>query len=124
MTAVASLSDRLLAAYLRGMLFASTEPDGTPLDRNHETRDIDPETRDILRTDVERFVDELPADLLELVRADADRAGVDLWLTANGHGAGFWDGDWSEAGDRLTEIAKRTVKPRDPYPGDDQRIHV
>ncbi len=33
--------------------------------------------------------------------------GGDLYLTAAGHGAGFWDGDWSdEAGDKLTEIAK------------------
>ena len=21
-------------------------------------------------------------------------AGHDFWLTRNGHGAGFWDGDW------------------------------
>lgn len=26
----------------------------------------------------------------------ASRAGHDLWLTRNGHGAGFWDGDWPE----------------------------
>lgn len=33
--------------------------------------------------------------------------GGDLYLTAAGHGAGFWDGDWGdEAGDKLTEIAK------------------
>lgn len=24
------------------------------------------------------------------------RAGMDLWLTRNRHGAGFWDGDWPE----------------------------
>lgn len=23
-------------------------------------------------------------------------AGHDLWLTRNGHGAGFWDGDWRD----------------------------
>ena len=26
----------------------------------------------------------------------AGQAGHDFWLTRNGHGAGFWDGDWSE----------------------------
>lgn len=26
----------------------------------------------------------------------ADRAGFDFYLTRAGHGAGFWDGDWSE----------------------------
>lgn len=32
--------------------------------------------------------------------------GSDLYLTAAGHGAGFWDGDWGPVGDNLTEIAK------------------
>ena len=27
---------------------------------------------------------------------DEGRIGHDLWLTRNGHGAGFWDGDWPE----------------------------
>lgn len=45
------------------------------------------------------------------------RAGHDLWLTAQGHGAGFWDGDWRlrpldtlgdpvDHGDALTTLAK------------------
>lgn len=32
--------------------------------------------------------------------------GADLYLTAVGHGAGFWDGDWGDVGDSLTELAK------------------
>lgn len=34
-----------------------------------------------------------------------EQAGRDFWLTRNGHGAGFWDGDWPWAGDRLSRIA-------------------
>jgi len=34
------------------------------------------------------------------------QAGHDLWLTRNGHGAGFWDRDLGEAGDKLTELSK------------------
>lgn len=37
---------------------------------------------------------------------DLAMAGHDFALTRNGHGAGFWDGDWSEWGDELTNIAK------------------
>lgn len=33
--------------------------------------------------------------------------GSDLYLTAAGHGAGFWDGDWDPIGDELTAIADR-----------------
>lgn len=32
----------------------------------------------------------------------------DFWLTRNGHGAGFWDGDWPEAmGKELTDLADK-----------------
>jgi hypothetical protein len=35
------------------------------------------------------------------------RAGHDFWLTRNGHGAGFWDGEWyKEVGERLTKASK------------------
>jgi hypothetical protein len=35
-------------------------------------------------------------------------AGHDLWLTRNGHGAGYWDGDLPEIiGEALTEAAKQ-----------------
>lgn len=32
-------------------------------------------------------------------------AGHDFALTRNGHGAGFWDGDWPEYGDILSKIS-------------------
>jgi len=36
------------------------------------------------------------------------QAGHDFWLTRNGHGCGFWDGDWSETyADMLTEGSKK-----------------
>jgi len=35
---------------------------------------------------------------------DADRIGHDFWLTRNGHGAGFWDGDYGDIGDELTKL--------------------
>jgi len=38
------------------------------------------------------------------------QAGHDFWLTRNGHGAGFWDGDWPETGDALTEASKESVR--------------
>lgn len=39
---------------------------------------------------------------------EIERAGHDLWLTRNGHGAGFWDGDWPEPyAKELAEAARR-----------------
>ena len=45
------------------------------------------------------------------------------WLTRNGHGAGFWDGDWPEpVASRLTKSAKR-FGSFDLYVGDDGKVH-
>src|SRR5262245_12754239 len=38
---------------------------------------------------------------------DDELAGHDFWLTRNGHGAGFWDGDYpDDVGDALTKASK------------------
>ena len=53
------------------------------------------------------------------------RAGSDFWLTRNGHGAGFWDGDWPSkpnVGGFLTRKAKEYGSV-DLYVGDDGEIH-
>ena len=45
----------------------------------------------------------------------------DFILTVNGHGAGFWDGDW-ESGDELTTICKRFPQI-EVYLGDDNLLY-
>lgn len=50
-------------------------------------------------------------------------AGHDFWLTRNGHGAGFWDGDWGKYGDDLDKIAK-TFRGCDLYVGDDKKLYL
>lgn len=47
----------------------------------------------------------------------SDAFGSDLYMTAVGHGAGFWDGDWGHIGDKLTELAKM-------LPGGDLTGHI
>lgn len=53
-------------------------------------------------------------------------AGHDFWLTAVGHGAGFWDGDWPHHGDRLTALVEETVRrgSLDVYRGDDGKVYA
>lgn len=51
-----------------------------------------------------------------------ETAGHDFWYTRNGHGCGFWDGDWPEHGDELTALCK-TFKEVEPYVGDDGKIY-
>jgi hypothetical protein len=55
--------------------------------------------------------------------SDAARAGHDFWLTREGHGAGFWDGDYPEPqATRLTKASK-AYGGFDLYIGDDGMIH-
>lgn len=51
-----------------------------------------------------------------------DQMGVDLWLTRNGHGAGFWDRGLGELGDKLTDLA-HSMGGHESYEGDDHMIY-
>ena len=56
-----------------------------------------------------------------------ERAGHDLWLTRNGHGAGFWDRGLGALGEKLSELCgyKKDCPfpPVDAYLGDDGKIY-
>jgi len=54
---------------------------------------------------------------------DSAQGGHDFWLTRNGHGAGFWDGDWPEPyAARLNETA-HSFGEFDLWLGDDGKIY-
>jgi hypothetical protein len=59
-------------------------------------------TADLIRDDVTRFVTD-NYDLLVHAGVTAEMAGHDFVLTANHHGAGFWDRGLGGAGELLTE---------------------
>lgn len=59
-----------------------------------------------------------------LIDGDEEHAGRDFWYTRNGHGCGFWDGDWAEEiGETLT-MAAHGYGEQDLYIGDDGKLHV
>ena len=70
--------------------------------------------------DCRRFERENEALLVE-VNDDA-QSGADLWLTRNGHGAGFWARDLGEIGDKLTAACKAFAEV-DLYTGDDGKLY-
>ena len=109
------------------------EHDGEPFDAFADWTDLAPETLAQMIADCDQF----QAQHGDLIRAAIDtgevvcgpdfdaceRAAHDFWLTRNGHGAGFWDGDWPEPmSDRLDEAAK-AFGEFDLYMGDDGKIH-
>ena len=125
---------RFIRQYIETMLWStndeSTESGGYPLEDNYGISDIAPSAMVKIQEDCSRFyasVESLGIDLdTELLKDDdADEmAGHDFWLTRNGHGSGFWDGDWrDDAGDALTKLAK-SFGEQWPYVGDDGLIYL
>ena len=99
--------DDFTRQYLATALWSSTDESrddgGDPMDRNYGIEDIDAATVEAAQADCDRFR-ELAGKMLN-EREETD-AAHDFWLTRNGHGAGFWDGDWPEGGESLTAICK------------------
>ena len=95
--------NEMVQGYLETAIWSSTDDQGRDLDR-FSVDDIWFSAREEARQDCEAFVAQAE-DLLDEEDASDSRVGHDFWLTRNGHGAGFWDGDY-RAGDALTEIAE------------------
>ena len=92
---------------------------GEPLDENYGIEDIGPQTLAKMVADCKQFQAEHWEDICSNVKG----AGHDFWLTRNGHGAWFWDGDWPEPqGERLTEACDSLGEVW-LYVGDDNRIY-
>ncbi len=114
--------DQFTQAYIECALWStndeSDESGGVPLDDNFTPDDLAPNTLAEMVADCKRFQDENVDDIATF----EEMAGQDFWLTRNGHGAGFWDGDWPDAGDRLTE-ACYNFGGYDLYVGGDGKIY-
>lgn len=105
-------------AYIDAALWSSTDDNDAPLNANYGAADLAPETLERFISDCKAF-QEAHGDRIAV---DPALAGHDFWLTRNGHGAGFWDGDWPEHGDVLTEACE-TLGGVDLYVADDNLIY-
>jgi hypothetical protein len=132
---VASLDD-LTRHYLVTALWSSAdesdpETGGLPMDENYELDDLAPEAIEQAIKDCAAFLAKCGNALCDgvLIRNTSgstpeQMAGHDFWLTRNGHGAGFGDGDWADPlDDMLRDIAKG-FRQVDLYVGDDGRIYA
>jgi hypothetical protein len=111
--------DTFTRQYIETALWSSTDDDGEPLDKRFSPYDLPAETLARMDADCAKF----QADNFELIADDLSRAGHDFWLTRNGHGAGFWDGDWPEHGNTLT-AASAEFGECDLYIGEDGNLYL
>lgn len=123
-----SIVRKVTDSYLETALWSSSDWDDmddcdnpTPFDENYDVADFTDEARRAAEEDCKAFLDlldevEIDEDRTLFDCADSlqglDRIDHDFWLTRNGHGAGFWDGDYADReadedfGDLLTSIVK------------------
>lgn len=125
--------DEFTSAYIQAALWSTNdgadESGGDYLDQNYGPDHLSPETLDRFKADCAKF-QALYGHLL--TRANRRRrddispealGGHDFWLTREGHGSGFWDGDWEKnVGETLTAAAK-SFGELELEVGDDGRIH-
>ena len=127
--------DEFTWAYIECALWSSCDANqgDEPLDANYDSSDLAPETLAEMLEDCADFQKSFGS---LVPPGDDAQAGYDFWLTRNGHGAGFWDGDWARSmppdhwaarqyktvGDFLTAMSKPYGEV-DLYVGDDGLIY-
>jgi hypothetical protein len=124
---------RFVTAYIECALWSSTDESndqgGDPLDKNFNINDLADECREAMAQDCETFVNANASDIEACegaVKTQSDvfsRAGHDFWLNRNGHGCGFWDGDWPEPEASRLDAAAEAFGEVNLYVSDDGRIY-
>ena len=98
-------------AYCECALWSSTDDKDEPLNKNRDISDIPWHILIRMKRDCKIFQATAAWEKYGNIGGD-EQGGHDFWLTRNGHGAGFWDGDWQDEdgndlpGKELTVIAK------------------
>ena len=121
--------ETFISAYVRAALWSETDDSGEPLDANYAESDIAPAAMARIRADCAAFlahqmvVEYLESDAFFDMGSDYVEVAYDFWLTRNGHGAGFWDGDYPAPWDDRLTIAAESFGWCDMYLGDDGMIH-
>jgi hypothetical protein len=123
--------DRFTRAYITAALWSSndesTPQGGEPMDSNYSIEDIAQPTLDAMIADCEAF----QSSFFELFTDEnckyhgcspVEYAGHDFWLTRNGHGCGFWDGDWVEPIATQLTAACKQYSEINLYIGDDGKV--
>lgn len=122
--------DQFTRGYIAAALWSSTDEEGEFLDASYDAEDIAPETLQAMIEDCQDF-QQAQAEALSMycdIRAGSvadcmNSAGIDFWLSRNGHGAGFFDRGREPVFKELQEAA-RVYCGVDLYIGDDGKIYA
>lgn len=128
--------DEFTRSYLETALWSSHDESTpeviVPFDQNHDIQDFAESALDRAISDCadfqERCAPLLRDGLINRKNYHGDSsaislAGYEFWLTRNGHGAGFGDGNFVDPVDDWLREASKRYRETDPYLGDDGRIY-
>ncbi len=118
------MEEGIFESYVESALWSTTDMDSDTdecLDANYSISDLAPETRKVLYDELETFMPNFNLVMAKDRSHTISQFVHDFWLTRNGHGAGFWDGDYQN-GERLTELSSE-YGAVDLYVGDDKKIY-
>lgn len=108
-----------LSAYVEALFFTEVTPDS---EESMQDKDVDDISYQLARQIIHDCAIFEAAHDRDIDSAYAS-AGHDFWLTRNGHGAGFWDGDWpGEEGERMDATSK-AFGACEIYAGDDGLLY-
>jgi hypothetical protein len=91
-------------AALECVLWSEYDESEVPLDANWDIHEFDWASRNRMEQWLTEFTSNALAEGLAIHGIDPTQFGHDFVLTANHHGAGFWDRGYGALGDRLTEL--------------------
>ena len=116
-----------LEQYLVTALWSSIDEKENPFDDNYSIDDFSEKALKQADKDCDLFLEKVRElsllDKIYIGLLDETDIAHDFWLTRQGHGAGFWDGDYpDEIGDKLTEIAN-DFRELYIYVGDDGKLY-
>lgn len=124
------LLETFTRAYIGTLIWSESELEGADVFAD----DLAPDTLAAIGADCAAFYKRRERDILcddaplsnedmPLPHRKAAMAGHDFALTRNGHGAGFWDGDWPEPHASALDADAEAMGEFSLYIGDDGRIH-
>jgi hypothetical protein len=119
--------DSFTRGYIQAVFFCGVyDNDGETGEIHHAERDFnfDDLVESALNTIIEDCKDFQESNQADLEGENLEQCGTDFYFTRNGHGAGFWDGDYErEKGERLTANSK-PYGEQTFYVGDDSKIYL
>lgn len=142
--------ERVIKSYLKTALWSSNDEKddngGEPMDKNYDIDDFTSEAKKRAEKDCKKFITDLEKEVNKYNKsvededdkvlisnlddtnttsaANYEKLGHNFWLTRNGHGSGFADGDYPEPIEKILTKLSEKAGPVDLYVTDDNKIDM